>query len=104
MRLACPRRVFRCTQRAVLRGAGRREGAVAEVRVRGKGRVRGGGMHVGGGEQRVRAVRGGAVLLARVPAHGLEGAQAGVQGANECISRLRRARSGAGNVVDELKY
>jgi hypothetical protein len=28
----------------------------------------------------VRAVRGGAVLLARVPAHGLEGAQAGVHG------------------------
>jgi hypothetical protein len=28
----------------------------------------------------VRTVRGGAVLLARVPARGLEGAQAGVHG------------------------
>jgi hypothetical protein len=27
----------------------------------------------------VLSMRGGAVLLARVPAHGLEGAQAGVQ-------------------------
>jgi hypothetical protein len=42
--------------------------------------MRGGGMRVGGGEQRVRSMPGGAVLLARVPAHGLEGAQAGVHG------------------------
>jgi CPA2 family monovalent cation:H+ antiporter-2 len=48
--------------------------------VRRKGRVRGGGMRVGGGEQRVLSMPGGAVLLARVPAHGLEGAQAGVHG------------------------
>jgi hypothetical protein len=48
--------------------------------VRGACWVRGGGMRVGGGEQRVRSMRGGAVLLARVPAHGLEGAQAGVRG------------------------
>jgi hypothetical protein len=35
----------------------------------------------GGGEQRVLSMRGrGAVLLARVPADGLEGAQAGVRG------------------------
>ncbi len=60
--------------------AGRREGDVAQGRVRGEGRVRGGGMRVGGGEQHVRAVQGGAVLLAREPAHGLEGAQAGVHG------------------------
>jgi hypothetical protein len=43
--------------------------------------MRGGGMRVGGGEWRLRTVRGGAVLLARVPAHGLEGAQAGVTAA-----------------------
>jgi hypothetical protein len=42
--------------------------------------MRCGGMRIGGGEQRVRAMRGGAVLLARVPARGLEGAQAGVHG------------------------
>jgi hypothetical protein len=42
--------------------------------------VRGGGMRVGGGEQRVLSMPGGAVLLARVPAHGLEGAQAGLHG------------------------
>jgi hypothetical protein len=35
-------------------------------------------MRIGGGEQRVLSMRGGAVLLARVPAHGLEGAQAGL--------------------------
>jgi hypothetical protein len=33
-------------------------------------------MRVGGGQQRVLSMPGGAVLLARVPAHGLEGAQA----------------------------
>jgi hypothetical protein len=48
--------------------------------VRGSGGMRGGGMRVGGGEQRVRSMPGGAVLLARVPAHGLEGAQASVHG------------------------
>jgi hypothetical protein len=43
-------------------------------------RVRSGGMRIGGGEQRVLSILGGAVLLAPVPAHGLEGAQAGVHG------------------------
>ncbi len=52
-------------------------------------------MRVGGGEQRVRAVRGDAVLLSRVPARGLEGAQADVHGGKERIARLCRARSGA---------
>jgi hypothetical protein len=66
--------------RPVCRFAGRREGAVAQGRVRGEGRMRGGRMRVGGGEQRVLSMPGGAVLLARVPAHGLEGAQAGVHG------------------------
>jgi hypothetical protein len=37
-------------------------------------------MRVGGGKQRVLSMPGGAVLLARVPAHRLEGAQAGVHG------------------------
>jgi hypothetical protein len=66
--------------RPVCRFAGRREGAVAQGRVRGEGRVRGGGMRVGGCQQRVLSMPGGAVLLARVPALGLEGAQAGVHG------------------------
>jgi hypothetical protein len=43
-------------------------------------------MHVGRGEQRVRAMPGGAVLLARVPARGLEGAQAGVRGGTHGLS------------------
>jgi len=51
----------------------RRKGAVAQGRVRGAGGVRGGRVRVGGGEQRVLWVQGGAVLLARVPAGGLEG-------------------------------
>jgi tetratricopeptide (TPR) repeat protein len=79
-RQACARGVVRRAHRPVCRFAGRWEGAVAQGRVRGSGRVRLGGMRVGGGEQRVRSMPGGAVLLARVPAHGLEGAQAGVRG------------------------
>jgi hypothetical protein len=53
---------------AVCGGAGQREEAVAQGGVRGAGGLRGGGMRVGGGEQRVRAVQGGAVLLTQVPA------------------------------------
>ncbi len=49
--------------------------------MRGSGGLRGGGMRVGGGEQRVLSMRSGAVLLARVPAHGLEDAQAAVHAA-----------------------
>jgi hypothetical protein len=48
----------------------------------------------------VRAVRGGAVLLARLPAHGLEGAQAGVHGGpamsvgeSKAVMSLEKARS-----------
>jgi hypothetical protein len=51
-------------------------------------RVRG-GMRVGGGEQRVLSMPGGAVLFARVPAHGLEGAQADLHGGTAmsvCVS------------------
>jgi hypothetical protein len=50
-------------------------------------------------------VQGGAVLLTRVPAHGLDGAQASVHGAEECIrvARLCGALSCARNVVDEFK-
>ncbi len=84
--------VARRAHRPVCCGAGRREGAHAEGRVRGACRVRGGGMRVGGGEQRVRAVRGGAVLLSRVPAHGLEGAQAGVCGSASISSLARSGR------------
>jgi Flp pilus assembly protein TadD len=78
--------VVRCDHRPVCGGARRWEGAVAQGRVRGEGRVRGGGMRVGGGggEQRVLSMPGGAVLLARVPAHGLEGAQAGVCARRPC--------------------
>ena len=79
-RQARARAVVRRAHRPVCRCAGRWEGAVAQGRVRGACRVRGGGMRVGGGEQRVLSTRGGAVLLARVPAHGLEGAQAGLHG------------------------
>ena len=50
-----------------------------EGRVRDKSRMRGGRVCVRGGEQRLCAVPGGAVLLARMPARGLEGAQAGVR-------------------------
>ena len=49
------RAVVRRAHRPVCGRAGRREGAVAQGRVRGKDGVRVGGMRVGGGEQRVRA-------------------------------------------------
>ena len=49
------RAVIRRAHRPVCGCAGRREGAVAQGRVRGEDGVRGGGMRVGGGEQRVRA-------------------------------------------------
>jgi hypothetical protein len=77
------RAVVRRAHRPVCGDAGRREEAVAQGGVRGAGGLRGGGMRVGGGEQRVRAVQGGAVLLARVPAPGLEGAQG-------CVRSLKR--------------
>jgi hypothetical protein len=53
--------------------------------------MRGGGVRVGGGEQHVREVRGGAVLLARVPSRGLEGAQGRVRG-----GAIGRSSSGTG--------
>jgi hypothetical protein len=93
------RAIVRQARRAVHGRAGRRQGALAQARVRGSGRVRGGGMRVRGGEQRVRAVRGGAVLLTRVPAGGLEGAQAGVRdvwcvvSTGGALSRARRAEN-----------
>jgi hypothetical protein len=77
---AINRAVVRRAHRPVCRFPGGWEGAVAEGRVRGEGLVRGGGMRVTGGEQHVLSMPGGAVLLARVPAHGREGAQAGVHG------------------------
>jgi hypothetical protein len=92
------RAVVRRAHLPVYCGAGRREGAVAQGRVRGSGRVRGGGMCVGGGEQRVLSgsMPGGAVMLARVPAHGLEGAQAGVHGGTAILpERWRVLRSAA---------
>jgi hypothetical protein len=79
-RQARARAVGRRAHRPICRRAGRREGAVAQGRVRGSGRVCLGGMRVGGGEQRVLSMPSGAVLLARVPARGLEGAQASVRG------------------------
>jgi hypothetical protein len=54
--------------------------------------VRCGGVRVGGGEQRVLSMRGGAVLLARVPARGLEGAQAGVHGSGTAMSVMASLR------------
>ncbi len=58
----------------------RLEAENAQGRVRGVRRVRGCGLRVRGGEQCVLSMPSGAVLLACVPAHGLEGAQAGVYG------------------------
>ena len=57
------RAVVRRALRPVCRCAGRREGAVAEGRVRGKDGVHGGGMLITGGEQRVLAMPCGVVLL-----------------------------------------
>jgi hypothetical protein len=59
----------------------------------------------------VRAVRGGAVLLARVPAHGLEGAQAGVHGGpamsvgeSKAAMSLEKARSFQVKVLNARPY
>ena len=52
------------------------------------GWMRVGWMRVGGGEQRVLSMPGGAVLLSRVPARGLEGAQAGVHGGTAMSGRV----------------
>ncbi len=54
-RQACSRRVFRRTELAVPRGAGRGEGAVAQGRMRGASGMRGNGLCLGGDTARASA-------------------------------------------------